>query len=157
MAHRDSIRRSFESQRATLAEAIAAQKRAVAQAVANTQQRADIREGDAASSAQTVSSALTANPDGAATVGPMPVGANLTEKLVIALSLLTAPGSVEAKHAAAHRTMAIQQFLDALRALIAEEVSRQGSANGNDSGPSGAASLERAKGETVNGAFVPTA
>jgi hypothetical protein len=157
MAHRDSIRRSFESQRATLAEAIAAQKQAVTQAVANTQRPAEVREGEAAFSAQIASGALAANPHGVATADPMPVGANLTEKLVIALSLLTTPGSVEAKNAAARRTMAIQQFLDALRALIAEEVLHQVSPNGEDGEPSGAAIQESSTGEAVNGAPEPTA
>lgn len=103
MAHRDSIRRSFESQRATLAEAIAAQRQQVTQAVANAQQ------GDA--------------PD--SVVAGVPIGATPLEKLVVALTLFTVPGAAATQNAAAQRAMAARQFLDALQVLIAAEVARQ--------------------------------
>lgn len=140
MAHRDSIRRSFESQRATLAEAIAAQRQAVTQAVVNTQRRPAVHDGDTAGVAsQAAPEPFAANPEGMTPAERVPVGASLTDKLVIALSLLTTPGSVEAKNAAAGRSLAIQQFLDALKALIAEEVSRQATPNRNDTSIAGEA------------------
>lgn len=80
MAHRDSIRRSFESQRAALAEAIAAQRQQVTQAVADARQ--------------------DGTPDSAtagATGNGVPIGATPLEKLVIALALLTVPGSAATK------------------------------------------------------------
>lgn len=79
MAHRDSIRRSFESQREALAKAIDAQKQAVTQAVVNTQRRDAVTESRG----------------------------------------LVTP------EAATQRAMGFQEFLDALKPLIAEEVSRQ--------------------------------
>ncbi len=140
MAHRDSIRRSFESQRATLAEAIAAQKQAVTQAVANTRQSAGVRENQGLSAqevalAQEIEASMAADIQDTATDTQefrIPHGSTPTEKLIVALSLLTTPGSVAAKSAAAQRAMATQQFLDALKVLIAEEVARQTSTGHGD-------------------------
>lgn len=112
MSHRDSIRQSFESQRAALAEAIAAQKQAVTQAVVNAQRRTEAREG-------AVAGAAIATPDG------VPVGGNALEKLAIALSLLAVPDTPENQNAVTQKAVAIQQLLDALKGLIAEEVARQ--------------------------------
>lgn len=116
MAHRDSIRRSFESQRAALAEAIAAQKQAVTQAVVNAQRPPGLHEGQASPAGM--------HPDRLdAAGGEVAGGRDPTEKLVIALSLLTVPNSMATKNAAAQRAMAFQQFLGALKMLIADEVS----------------------------------
>jgi hypothetical protein len=114
MSHRDSIRQSFESQRAALAEAIAAQKQAVTQAVTNAQNRTEAREGAAAGSAMPAA-------DG------VPAGGNALEKLAIAMSLLAVPDSADTdnQNAVAQKAVAIQQLYDALKALIAEEVARQ--------------------------------
>lgn len=147
MAHRDAIRRSFESQRATLAEAIAAQRQAVTQAVANTQRSPDTPPGPAGPSpgAAVVPEAdagvAVDGQEAAGGVEPapvpaahdavparevvVPVGSTPTEKLIVALSLLTTPGTLAAKSAAAQRAMATQQFLEALKVLIAEEVARR--------------------------------
>jgi hypothetical protein len=121
MAHRDSIRRSFESQRAALAEAIAAQKQAVTQAVVNAQRLPGVHEGPA-SPAGMAPARLDAQ-GGEVAGGRTPRGADPTEKLVIALSLLTVPNSMATQNAAAQRAMAFQQFLGALKMLIADEVS----------------------------------
>jgi hypothetical protein len=110
MSHRDSIRQSFESQRAALAEAIAAQKQAVTQAVVNAQRREEVRESAAIGS--TVR-------DG------VPVGGNALEKLAIAMSLLAVPDTPENQNTVVQKAMAVQQLLDALKAMIAEEVARQ--------------------------------
>jgi hypothetical protein len=135
MAHRDSIRRSFESQRATLAEAIAAQRQAVTQAVVNTHRSAGVQQGyvqpEPAGYAEPEPDPGLAPEVQEACVRevqaqvPMPVGSTPTEKLVVALSLLTTPGSVAAKNAAAHRAVATQQFVDALKVLISEEIARR--------------------------------
>lgn len=112
MSHRDSIRQSFESQRAALAEAIAAQKQAVTQAVVNAQRREEARESATVGSAQAAA-------DG------VPVGGSSLEKLAIALSLLAVPDTPENQNAVTQKAVAIQQLHDALKALIAEEVARQ--------------------------------
>lgn len=133
MQHRESIRRSFESQRATLAEAIAAQREAVTQAVANTRQSTDTLD----TFLQTVKEAIpVAVPEPGVTPKPaepviqtdaaaVVVASTPTEKLVAALNMLMTPGTTAAKTAAAQHAVATQQFLDAIKAMIAEEVSRQ--------------------------------
>lgn len=131
MQHRESIRRSFESQRATLAEAIAAQREAVTQAVANTRQSTDTLD----TFLQTVKEAIPAAvPESGSTVksdASVPqaavtlVTSTPTEKLVAALNMLTTSGSTAAKTAAAQHAVATQQFLDAIKGMITEEVSRQ--------------------------------
>ncbi|MCK9636487.1 MAG: hypothetical protein M0R41_09435 [Methylobacter tundripaludum] len=131
MQHRESIRRSFESQRATLAEAIAAQREAVTQAVANTRQSTDTLD----TFLQTVKEAIpVAIPEPGVTSKPADpvtqadaavVASTPTEKLVAALSMLTASGSTAVKTAAAQHAVATQQFLDAIKDMITEEVSRR--------------------------------
>lgn len=131
MQHRESIRRSFESQRATLAEAIAAQREAVTQAVANTRQNTTTLD----TFLQSVQEAVPASiPEPGFTVKPNEpvtqadgglVTSTPTEKLVAALNMLTTPGTTAAKTAAAQHAVATQQFLDAIKGMIAEEVSRQ--------------------------------
>lgn len=127
MAHRESIRHSFESQRATLAEAIAAQRQAMIQAVDDTRQ-------NSASLDTFIQKAQETHPEpgaGAPVDDPAPqtdgamAPATPTEKLVAALNMLITPGTVAAKTAAAQHAVATQQFLDSIKDMITEEVSRQ--------------------------------
>jgi hypothetical protein len=134
MAHRESIRRSFESQRAALVEAIAAQRHAVHQAVSNAQRCGGFAQPVCEAAAEqerepeyAAPAAVQATPQAAAQADPVqaaggPVATTPTEKLVLALNWLTTPGSSAARIASAQRALATQQFLDALKVMIAEEV-----------------------------------
>lgn len=129
MAHRESIRSSFESQRAALTEAIAAQRQAVNQAVANTRQSSGSRSGTvqlgegASNQLQTEAGIGIKDPGAVFPVGmdSMPPG----EKLLTALTLLTAPEAASAKISVAQRAMITREFFEALKLVIADEVAGQ--------------------------------
>jgi len=129
MAHRESIQSSFEAQRDTLIKAIAAQRQAVNQAVANTRKNPAPQDIALPSKVEVVPEA---NSEAAVIQSDSHVpqadntldNSTSTEKMVAALRMLTTPSEDAAKIAAAHHAVATQQFLDALKGAIAEEVSR---------------------------------
>lgn len=113
MTHRESIRHSFESQRAALADAIEKQRRSVSGAVASARQMAAQGAGTAPiPCSDDVWERLSAKCDAG-------------NRLVISLVLMgSVPGMTGSAETQAQCAAASRRFLDALKAVIAEEVAK---------------------------------